>query len=124
MPLETLNEAEDEPEPERVRSPSQEQVALDKVTFDSLPIEAAHRTAATHDEVEASGSDSRAGMFGYRSNSDFFSFIADQHKVRAKILAEHAAKSAVAVTKPDGTWESACAYTAGRSTRPTRPPPR
>ena len=33
--------------------------------------------------------------------------------MRAKILAEHAAKSAVAVTKPDGTWESACAYIAG-----------
>ena len=65
MPLATLDEATDEAEPERVTSPSQEQAALDEVTFDDLAMEAAHRAADYHDEVEASGSESRAGMFGY-----------------------------------------------------------
>ena len=63
MPIVPMDEAEDEPEPERVRLPSQEQAVLDEAEFDGAAMEAAERTATIHDEVEASGLDSRAAMF-------------------------------------------------------------
>ena len=97
---------------------------------------AAHRTADTHDEVHTSGLASKAEIFGCANNSEFFSLVADQHRVSAGIFAEQAAESHAADTgekpvasgtsaghaadsratdtgtEPVGDWASTCAYVA------------